>query len=101
MSTVATFDKWCAIRHVRPLPCAPVDVANFVFETSSLGIETLWPIIGEISRAHYLKGFSDPTMSQLVTNAINEITQIAPPRSWPKEHKAEFKRLSYPLQKFV
>jgi hypothetical protein len=43
---------------------------------------------------------ADPTLSEAVTRAMNEISQIDPPRSWPKREKERFLRLPYDLQVF-
>jgi len=86
---------------VQPLPATPADVAKFIADCAPLGIEKLWPIVGEISRAHYLVGLADPTLGGWVAHAINEVSKVEPPRSWPKEHKARFQSMPYDLQIYV
>ena len=61
----------------------------------------IWPMLQEISRAHYLIGLADPTTSGPVSAAIASIVRIDPPRAWPKEQKANFARLPYDLQVYL
>ncbi len=96
-----TFDKWCALHDVQPMQAAPATVARFVTDIAAMGVEKIWPMIGEISRAHYLIGLADPTLGGAVSAALNDIARIEPPRSWPKEHKFQFGRLPYDLQIYV
>ncbi len=95
---MTTFENWCALHDVQPLPAAPADVAKFVTDCAPLGIEKLWPLIGEISRAHYLVGLADPTLGGWVAHAVNEVSKIEPPRSWPDSDKALFLRLPWDVQ---
>jgi hypothetical protein len=96
-----TFENWCLLNDVAPIPAAPATVAQFVATIAPLGIAQVWPIVQEISRAYYTKGLADPTLSGTVCAAINEIARIDPPRSWPREHKARFLQLPYDLQAYV
>jgi hypothetical protein len=98
---VTTFDNWCALNDVQPLPAAPADIARFVTDCATLGIEKVWPMVQEISRAHYTVGLADPTLGGWVSTAINDIARIDPPRSWPKDHKARFLALPYDVQMYV
>jgi hypothetical protein len=95
------FDSWCALSNRQPLPAPPVLVAQFVAEIAPLGIKAVWAAAQDISRAHYLIGLADPTLSRPVTLALSEIARIEPPRSWKKEHKAHFEALPYYLQQYV
>lgn len=96
-----TFENWCDLRNVQPLPAVPSDVAKFVADIAPLGIDKVWPLVCEISRAHYLRGLADPTQGGWVASAINDIAKLDAPRSWPADRKADFARLPYDLQKFV
>ena len=96
-----TFENWCVLKGVRPFPAAPQDVADFISDCAPLGIKQIWPMVGEISQAHYLKGLADPTLGDPVSAVVNDIAEIAPPRSWPKEHKPRFLALPYDLQVYV
>lgn len=95
------FDSWCALSNRQPLPAPPVLVAQFVAEIAPLGIEAAWNAVQDISRAHYLVGLADPTLSRPVTLALSEIARIEPPRSWKKEHKGHFEALPYYLQRYI
>jgi hypothetical protein len=64
-------------------------------------MEEIWPMLQEISRAHYLIGLADPTQGGPVSAAVNEIAKIEPPRSWPKEHKLRFTSLPYDVKRYV
>jgi len=98
---VKTFENWCLLNGVAPIPAPPAVLARFVTDVAPLGIERVWPAVQEVSRAHYLIGLADPTLSGTVCAAINDIAKIDPPRSWPREHKAAFLRLPYDLQAFL
>lgn len=96
-----TFENWCLLRGVQPLPAAPADVAKFIGDIGALGIEEVWRVVGEISRAHYLIGLADPTLGGLVAAALNDLAKIDPPRAWPSAEKFRFKSLPYDLQVYV
>jgi hypothetical protein len=101
MTAGGMFARWCALNAVTELPAAPADVAKFVADCAPLGIEQVWPLVGDISRAHSAVGLADPTLGGPVSAAINEIAKVDPPRSWPKAHKARFLSLPYDLQVYV
>lgn len=96
-----TFDKWCKLNDRSPMPAAPATVAQFVADVAALGIEKIWPMIGEISRAHYMIGLADPTLGGAVSAAINEIARIEPPKSWPAPLRLRFPILPYDLQAYL
>jgi hypothetical protein len=95
------FEDWCDLKGEQSLPAIPLVVAKFVADIAPLGIEKVWEAVCEISRAHYLIGLSDPTRGGHVAAAVNKISKIEPPQSWPEEHKADFLRLPYDLQVFL
>ena len=95
------FENWCALQSVQSFPAAPTDIARFVVDCAPLGIEAIWPTIGDISQAHRNSGLADPTQGGVVAGAINELADIDPPRSWPKEEKLRFFALPYDLQVYV
>lgn len=95
------FENWCALHSLRPVPVAPAEVARFISDVAALGIGAIWPAVCDISRAHYVIGLADPTMSGPVSAAIARIAPIEPPRSWRKEHKHTFPRLPYDLQVYL
>ena len=74
------------------VPAAPADVARFVADCASLGIERLWPAVQEISKMHVSLGLADPTLGGVAAAAINDVAGIAPPRSWPNDRKLRFSR---------
>lgn len=95
------FVKWCELNGLSPCPAAPSDVARFVSDCGSLGIERLWPAVQEISSLHTSVGLADPTLGGAVAAAISGIARINPPRSWPADHQHRFKLLPYDLQVYV
>lgn len=92
------FQKWCSLRGEQAIPASPTIIARFIKDVSALGIDRVWPAVLEISRAHYVITLPDPTLSFPVTTAINELSQIKPPRSWPDPEKARFLTLPYDIQ---
>jgi hypothetical protein len=101
MTDGGMFARWCALNAVSGLPAAPADVAKFIADIAPMGIDGVWQQVGEISRAHYMIGLADPTLGGLVSAAVNEISKIDPPRSWPKDHKFRFEQLPYDLQVYL
>ena len=93
-----TFEKWCALNGVKAHGASPTIIARFVKDIAPLGISRVWRTNQEISRAHYVVGLADPTLGGPVAAAINEISRIAPPRSWPKEEQIRFLTLPYDIQ---
>lgn len=95
------FARWCGLRGIHPWPVAPADVARFIADCATLGIERLWPALQDVSRAHVCLGLADPTLGGAVADAISDIAGIGPPRSWPNDRKRRFKSLPYDLQVYV
>jgi hypothetical protein len=95
------FARWCELNSVSFCPAAPADVAKFVADCASLGIERLWPAVQEISKVHVTLGLADPTLGGAAAAAINDVAGIDPPRSWPSDRKQRFKSLPYDLQVYV
>ena len=95
------FAKWCELNGISFCPAAPADVARFVSDCGSLGIERLWPAVQEISRVHMSLGLADPTLGSVAADAINDVAGIDPPRSWPNDRKQRFRSLPYDLQVYV
>ena len=92
------FEDWCALKGCEPFPASPASVAEFVSEMAPLGMSKLWPAVCEISREYSSRGLADPTLSAPVTLAINDLSQIEPPRSWPDSDKLSFRKLPYDVQ---
>jgi hypothetical protein len=92
------WSKWCALRGEQAIPASPTIIARFIADISPLGIDRVWPEILQISRAHYTVGLPDVTNSFPVANAINELSKLEPPRSWPAAEKPRFLTLPYDIQ---
>jgi hypothetical protein len=92
------FQKWAALNGVKAHGASPIVIARFVKDIAPLGISRVWRAVQEISRTHYVIGLADPTLGGPVAAAINEISKIAPPRSWPKEEQIRFLTLPYDIQ---
>lgn len=92
------FSDYCALRGEQAIPASPTIIARFIKDIAPMGIDRVWPAVLEISRAHYVITLPDPTLSYPVTTAINELSGIEPPRSWPDPEKARFLTLPYDIQ---
>jgi hypothetical protein len=92
------FSKWCALRGEQAIPASPTIVARFIADVAPMGIDRVWPAVLEISRAHYTVGLPDVTNSFPVANAINELSKLEAPRSWPAAEKPRFLTLPYDIQ---
>lgn len=101
MRAAPMFARWCELNGVRLYPAAPADVAKFVADCASLGIERLWPAIQEISVMHSSLGVADPTLGGVVAAAVSDVGGIDPPRSWPDDRKIRFRSLPYDLQIYI
>ncbi len=97
-STVNLFEKWCSLRGESAIPASPTIIARFIADIAPMGIDRVWPAVLEISRAHYVIALPDPTNSYPVTTAINELSKLEPPRSWPAAEKLRFSTLPYDIQ---
>jgi hypothetical protein len=94
-----TFEKWCLLNDKQPIPASPTLISRFIEDVAGMGIERVWEAVQEISRAHYLIGLPDPTLGAgLVTNAINKLSGVQPPRSWTKEMQTRFLSLPFDVQ---
>ncbi len=101
LRTAPIFARWCALNGIGFCPAAPADVARFVLDCGSLGIERLWPAVQDVSKMHSELGLADPTLGGAVAAAVSDIAGIAPPRSWPDDRKQRFNLLPYDLQLYV
>lgn len=101
MRAAPMFAKWCELNGACFCPAAPADVARFVHDCASLGIERLWPAVQEIAASHVTLGLPDPTLGGVAAAAINDVAAIPPPRSWPGDRKQRFRSLPYDLQVYV
>jgi hypothetical protein len=96
-----TFKTWCKDKAVTPYPARPGIVAFFILDNVLLGIERLLAVVESIAAIHEGVGVADPTVSPLVSAALDQVAPIQPPRSWPKEQKALFLGLPRILQVYV
>ncbi|WP_262048465.1 hypothetical protein [Bradyrhizobium sp. Bra78] len=92
------FEKWCALNGEKTHHASPAIVARFVKDIAPMGISKVWRAVQDISRTHSVIGLADPTLGGPVAVAMNEISKIAPPRSWPKEEQLQFSALPYDIQ---
>lgn len=58
-------------------------------------------MVAAISEAHTSAGLADPTAGAWVSAAVNEVSRIRAPRSWPKEGRRRFYALPYDVQLYV
>jgi hypothetical protein len=101
MRAAPMFARWCELNDASWCPAAPADVAKFVADCASLGIERLWPAVQEISKAHVSLGLADPTLGGIAAAAISDVAGVSPPRSWPNERKLQFRSLPYDVQVYL
>jgi hypothetical protein len=101
MRAAPMFARWCELNGACFCPTTPADIARFVADCGTLGIERLWPAVQEISRLHGSLGLADPTLGGVVAAAISDVAAIPVPRSWPDDRKQRFRSLPYELQVFV
>lgn len=95
------FANWCILKGIPPLPVAPATVAAFIADCTPLGVEKVWEAVRGISIAHLSQGLADPTAGGQAALAMNALSRIDPPRSWPKDEKARFFALPYDLQVYM
>lgn len=95
------FVRWCQLKGIPSLPAPPAAVAAFVAECAGLGAPQLWRALCEVSQAHQQHGYADPTLGAPAATALNDVAQLEPPRSWPKEEKQRFRALPYDLQLYI
>jgi hypothetical protein len=101
MRAAPMFARWCELNGASWCPAAPADVARFVTDCASLGIERLWPAVQEISKAHVSLGLADPTLGGVAAAVIGNVAGVLPPRSWPDERKHRFRSLPYDVQVYL
>jgi hypothetical protein len=92
------FEDWCLLNGEKAHLASPAVVARFVKDIAPMGISKVWRAVQDVSRTHYTIGLADPTLGGPVAAAINEISRIAPPRSWPKDEQIRFLTLPYDIQ---
>jgi hypothetical protein len=96
------FARWCELHEMQAVPASPVTISRFINGIAELGIDRVWEAVQEISRAHWTQGYADPTCGPgPVTSAVNVVSGLQPPRSWPKETGQSFKALPYDMQKQI
>ena len=83
-SDLPPFLEWCDRQRLLPVPLAPKDIALFVKQSEALGIETIAATLAAISNLYLSRGLADPTAGGPVSESIDAIAKLTPPRSWPK-----------------
>ena len=92
----SAFGKWCIINKRRPLPAAPSDVAAFIRDCEPIAsLAEIWRFITEILVSHLENNLADPTVGGQPSVALNAISRLEAPRSWPKAMKERFKDIPY------
>jgi hypothetical protein len=101
LRALATFKAWCEENGVRHCPARPEAIAQFVLDHTSVGLEMLADAVAAISRIHSELGLANPTATWMVGAALQQVGDIAPPRSWPKSLKDRFTELPLILKRYV
>jgi hypothetical protein len=96
-----TFERWCEKKATTALPASPAAIALFVLEHQGFGFEAVLGQLADISGAHCDAGLADPTTSYPVTAALDRISQLSPPASWPKTEKSQWLQLPYTLKTYL
>jgi hypothetical protein len=90
---------WCRAKGIdHAFPVRPHVLAVYLIENEALGIGELMRVVDSVSAFHVHQNASDPTLSPLVTAALDRVSPINPPRSWDAEHRAMWQRLPRDLQ---
>jgi hypothetical protein len=95
------FQDWCALNNEKAHQATPALVARFVRDIAPMGISKVWREVQDVSRSFYVLGLADPTLGGPVAAAVNEISKIPAPRSWPAEEKARFLTLPFDIQSII
>lgn len=90
------WQAWCRAKGIDAFPVRPYVLAIYILENSALGIGELSFIVESVSAVH--ENTSDPTLSPLVTAALDRVSPIVAPRSWDAEHRTMWQRLPRDLQ---
>lgn len=96
---LAVFLNWCRLKRVRSLPASPTDLAMFVIECETFGIDTLAAAVGAVGSAHRSRGLADPTSGFPVSVALNRIAKIDLPKGWAEAERKDWDSLPYQLQR--
>jgi hypothetical protein len=98
----SAFGKWCIINKRRPLPASPSDVAAFIRDCEPIAsLAEIWKFITEISVSHLENNLADPTVGGQPARAMNAISELEAPRSWPRLMKERFKEIPYDVQAYL
>jgi hypothetical protein len=95
------FRSWSEKKGFTHLPASTSACAMFVLEHQGFGLEAVLQHLRGISAVHTNAGLADPTSSFPVSAALNEISKLAPPASWPKAEKAQWLQLPWTLQAYL
>jgi hypothetical protein len=98
------FAQWAKEKSLTAYPARPGVVALYLLENAALGIDRLEKVVESISAVHEWQGVADPTASDMVSAALNQvapIAPIAPPRSWSAAERPRFLSLPRAMQKYL
>jgi hypothetical protein len=97
------FETWAEANGVRSLPSKPSTIAAFILDQNKAGMDVtnLLAILDAVEQAHDSIGLSNPVRCALPRRALEQIIKAEPPRSWPKEAKAEFSLLPPDIREIV
>jgi hypothetical protein len=98
----SAFGRWCIINKRPPLPASPADVARFIRDCEPIAsLAEIWKFISEISVSHLENNLADPTAGGQPSVALNAISKLDAPRSWPKAMKERFKDIPHDVQSYL
>jgi hypothetical protein len=89
------FIAWTMDRSCRCCEAKPHVVAAYVLDRHKAGVaeDQIFDELGAIERLHDHWQCPNPVATSVVDSAIEQITEIKPPRSWPAADKAVFATL--------
>ncbi len=98
---MTAFITWAKASGKPHLPASMADVAAFVADMKAMPPDWLATQLRAVDEEHERLGYAPPCRSTLVTELINKLYPIDPPRSWQAEMKDAFRRLPLLLQLYV
>jgi hypothetical protein len=83
------FIAWCQGLGVRPVPARPTTIASYLQYTFDLGItlERTLEVLAAIEAMHDCVGASNPVQTAVVSNLLETVLKLEPPRSWKREEQ--------------
>ena len=97
------FVQWSKRALVRHCPSKPSSVAAFILIQAGAGVPRPQIVkqLDAIERLHDVFGLSNPVATTSARYALSNVSQIEPPRSWPKADKLKFELLPVEIRAVI